>query len=158
MNVSFKPAEQFREKAQEVFEGQKRRILELIPNADIQHVGSTAVPGTLTKGDLDITVRVEVEEFDQAVNALKSLYELNQPENWSDVYASFKSDKVGMDFGAQLVVKDSEHDFFLKQRDILIQDSDLREEYNAIKLKFEGKDMEKYREKKGEFFEKLILL
>ena len=30
----------------------------LLPTAEIEHIGATAIPGALTKGDLDVMVRV----------------------------------------------------------------------------------------------------
>ncbi|MFE3575677.1 GrpB family protein [Lysinibacillus sp. NPDC059133] len=50
---------------------------ELLPEADIQHVGSTAIPDSVTKGDLDIQVRVSAEQFSIAVELLSNLYDRN---------------------------------------------------------------------------------
>ena len=41
----------------------KKIIKEYLPEADVQHVGSTAIPKSLTKGDLDIQVRVSSQHF-----------------------------------------------------------------------------------------------
>ena len=90
--VHFEKSEYFRLKADELFNEQRRILQTKLPFADIQHVGGTVIPGLLTKGDLDINVRVQSEDFEGAVELLKELYEINQPENWSDVYASFKND------------------------------------------------------------------
>lgn len=157
MKVSFKDSSHFRDLADKVFEEQKTRILTAIPEAEIHHVGSTSIRGSITKGDLDINIRVKSENFFAAVEALKQMYEINQPENWDDDYASFKDDdSFEIDFGAQLVIVDSHHDFFTKQRDLLNSNPDLIEEYNKMKLKFENQDMDDYRKEKGVFFEKLL--
>ncbi len=50
----------------------------LLPAADIRHIGATAVPGCLTKGDLDIVVRVSDEAFKEADAALASNYVSNE--------------------------------------------------------------------------------
>lgn len=154
--VFFKPTEEFTEKANKIFEEQRKRIAKLLPTADIQHIGSTAIPTSITKGDLDIVVRVEEEEFPKAVEALRSLYQINQPENWSVTFASFKDDdSYDLPFGAQLQVKGSDYDDMHTLRDILIDNPNLLEEYNQMKLKFEGKDMNQYRKIKSDFFDKL---
>lgn len=154
--VRFKPTSYFLNVAIKVFEEQKDRIIRLLPYADIQHIGSTSIPDSITKGDLDIVIRVPKEKFEGAIGALKSLYEINQPENWSQTFASFKDQKnLGTDFGAQLVIKDSKSDDFVKLRDILIENPKLIEELNLIKVKHEGRYMEDYRKEKADFFQKL---
>ena len=40
-----------------------RRIMRLLPYVDVHHVGSTAIPNALTKGDVDLNVRVPPSNF-----------------------------------------------------------------------------------------------
>jgi GrpB-like predicted nucleotidyltransferase (UPF0157 family) len=58
VSVWFLPEAHFRTRVLQRFEQLKAELAVLIPDADIQHVGSTAIPGSLTKGDLDIQIRV----------------------------------------------------------------------------------------------------
>lgn len=153
--VHFIPTKELMNKANELFQSEKNKIKTLLPFADIQHIGSTVIPGSVTKGDLDIVVRVTKEEFNRSVEILKSMYKVNQPENWSETFASFKANTLEMDFGAQLVVIDSLSDDFHKLHDILKTNSQLLKEYNAMKLKYEGKNMNDYRKEKADFFQKL---
>ncbi len=155
-SVYFKPSSEFLAKATEVFEQQRVKLIKLMPYSDIQQVGSTAIPNSITKGDLDIVVRVPVDKFTSATEVLKSSYKINQPENWSKIFASFKDeDNLGIDFGVQLVIKDSRSDDFIKLRDVLRNNPQLVEDYNAMKLKYEGKNMDDYRKEKADFFQKL---
>ena len=155
-NVSFKPSSSFLDLANRVFEEQKIKIKGLLPSADIQHIGGTSIPGSITKGDLDITVRVPEKEFRHAIEVLKTLYEINQPENWSDTFASFKDEnRLGIYFGAQVVVKDSKSDDFTKLREVLLENPQLVKELNSIKTRHEGKSMDDYRKEKADFFQKL---
>ncbi len=154
--VQFKPASEYLELAKKVFEEQKGRITQFLPYADVQHIGSTSIPNSVTKGDLDLVIRVPRKEFKHAVEELKSIYDINQPENWSDTFTSFKKEKnLGIDFGAQLVVKDSKSDDFVELRDILLENPELVEELNTIKMKYDGKSMEDYRKEKADFFQGL---
>ena len=156
MKVYFQPSEKFIQKANRIFQQEKIRINGLIPEADIQHIGSTSIPGALTKGDLDIVVRVPTERFNETVEYLKRIYQINQPENWTENFASFKDEEnLGIDFGAQLVIKDSKEDDFVKLRDKLLTNPDLLKEYNQMKERFEGQGMDEYRKEKADFFEKL---
>ncbi len=123
------------------------------PDAQIEHIGGTSVPGSLTKGDLDINIRVRPEDFGRTTETLKKLYEINQPDNWTSGFASFKDD--GRNLGVQLTVIGSPDDHFVPQRDYLNNHPEKVLEFNKLKEKFEGKSMEDYRKEKGEFFENL---
>lgn len=141
------------EKVQSLFESEKKKLSALFPNIVIEHVGSTVIPGTLTKGDVDINIRIKSEEFDRAVETLKNLYEINQPENWSTEFASFKDDSRNL--GVQVTILGSSEDYFVAQREYLKEHPEAVAELNGLKEKFEGKSMDEYREAKGEFFERL---
>lgn len=147
--VSFKPSEEFKEKADKLFEEQKNILQTRFPFADIQHIGGTSVPNLLTKGDLDINVRVSAADFSKVSEELKNLYEINQPENWSNIYASFKVDSK--DLGVQVTVIGSAKDFFVVHRDELRKSPELVKQLNELKARFEGKDMSEYRTAKGQF-------
>ena len=55
-------------------------------------------------------------------------YDINQPDNWTDTYASFKND--GADLGIQLTIIDGDGDFFVKQRDALAASPEKIDELN----------------------------
>ena len=152
--VHFVKTEEVSEKIDRLFESEKAKLSELFPHADIQHIGGTSVPGTISKGDLDINVRVGQAEFDATIEKLKTLYEINQPSNWTAGFASFKDDS--RDLGVQVTVIGSLDDCFVSQRDYLRAHPEKVAELNQLKEKFEGKNMEDYRKEKGLFFEKLI--
>ena len=136
-----------------LFKLEKQKLAALFPNADIEHVGGTSVPGSLSKGDLDINIRVRSEEFERTAETLKTLYEINQPENWSNGFASFKDDSRQL--GIQITVIGSPEDHFVAQREYLKNHPDAVFELNVLKEKFEGKDMDGYRKEKEKFFERL---
>jgi len=78
--VNFYHQNKFKNDVARTYCSQKERILHLIPDADIQHVGSTSIPNSLTKGDIDIQVRVDQKQFTQAVEALSAVYESKRRE------------------------------------------------------------------------------
>lgn len=53
--VTFLAEERIRGAVKRALARHRRRLQRLLPLADIVHVGSTAVPGSLTKGDLDLS-------------------------------------------------------------------------------------------------------
>lgn len=151
--VNFVKTSDISERINALFESENKKLSELFPSADIQHVGSTAISGALSKGDLDINIRVKPEDFEGVVKTLKTLYEINQPENWTKVFASFKDDSRKL--GVQLTTVGSVEDYFVVQRDYLKSHPEAVSELNVLKEKYEGKDMEEYRKAKGEFFKRL---
>ena len=66
--VSFLPEQRFRARVLQQFEKLMVELETLVPDADIHHVGSTAIPGSLTKGDLDVQVRVVASAFPERRN------------------------------------------------------------------------------------------
>ena len=130
----------------------------LVPDADVEHVGATAVPGALTKGDVDVLVRVRETAFQTAIAILARRYAIHQPHNWTPTLASFKvPDTVEREVGIQLVVEGSDADgFFLPFRDALINSPALLAEYNQLKQRLDGLDYEHYTEQKGEFIEGVL--
>jgi GrpB-like predicted nucleotidyltransferase (UPF0157 family) len=149
--------EEVRERVAGVF-GRRRVELEgLLPGARVEHVGSTAVPGSLTKGDLDICVIVEGGEFDRASRVLAQRFEIHQPENWSTTLASFTApSEDGIDVGVQLVPAGSpdERDF-VGWRDRLRADPDLRARYDELKRRHQADGMDAYRAAKERLIEEI---
>ncbi|MBI2048828.1 MAG: GrpB family protein [Candidatus Liptonbacteria bacterium] len=154
--VYFREQEKFRARAEELFLKEQKRILRVVPKADIQHIGSTAVPGSLTKGDLDIQVRVKEKDFDKAQNALSKMYKPNKGNPSTKTYASFKDDSTKIPLGVQLTVIGSKEDNFTTLRDILIRDKKHLKEYNSLKKRYQGKSMQEYRKAKGKLVGKIL--
>lgn len=149
--VKFYRVEEVLEKAQRFYKQEKDRLVKYFPEESILHVGSTAIPGSLTKGDLDINIRVEEDDFKKTVEILKSLYDIAQPQNWSEVFASFNGDRDGEHIGVQVSVKDSESDNFIRDQKMFLENPELVSMYNDLKSKFDGQDMGDYRKAKAEF-------
>jgi GrpB-like predicted nucleotidyltransferase (UPF0157 family) len=136
----------------------RRAVVALLPGAEVEHVGATAVPDALTKGDVDLLVRVAERDFAEAVSILRKRYVVHQPHNWTRTLASFKApDASAPPVGVQLVVAGSDADgFFGPFRDALIDDPALLAEYNELKLRLDGLDYESYTERKAEFVENVL--
>ncbi|WP_257458949.1 GrpB family protein [Archangium lipolyticum] len=154
--VHFHPHEQVRERAEEAFREHHARLSSLLPYADIQHVGSTAVPGVRTKGDLDIQVRVPKERFAEADALLATRYARNEGSERTPEFASFHDESLPVPLGIQLTAMRGSHDFFSRARDVLLASPERVAEYDALKERWKGGSMEAYREEKSAFFAKLL--
>ncbi|ENU92441.1 hypothetical protein F971_02332 [Acinetobacter vivianii] len=56
-----------------LFEDYKNKIEQLIPFTVIEHIGSSAIPNAISKGDLDIYIEVSAKDFLQTIEQLKQL-------------------------------------------------------------------------------------
>lgn len=143
-----------RAKAELLFADVARRLRALVPDAIIEHVGSTSLPDGLTKGDLDVQVRVVASAYDAACSALAAIYEPN-PGGFTEGGRSFKDDGADPPLGVHVTIIDGPSDIQHRQRDLLRARPELRAEYDAIKRTFDGGDMTAYREAKDPFFARL---
>jgi len=156
--VDVRPEAEIRLAARVAFEEHRRRVLQLLPQAEVEHIGATSVPGALTKGDLDVLVRVDEDGFGAAVDALRSQYAVHQRENWTPTYASFADPQATEPpVGVQLAVAGSPDDLlFGRFRDALLGDPSLLAEYNALKLRNDGVSYELYTTAKADFIERVL--
>ncbi|MGP3561351.1 GrpB family protein [Geobacillus sp. BK01] len=154
--VSFLLSNQIRERAERVFSEHQERILRLLPKADVQHVGSTAIPNSLTKGDVDLQVRVPESMFAEAIEKLSTLYKVNEGSVRTDSFCAFYDETADLPLGVQLTAIGSELDLFWKFRDVLLANDRYRVEYDELKKQYEGKNMEEYRQAKQRFFGRLM--
>lgn len=138
--------------AQTTFEGMKRTLIEMLPSsAEVLHVGATAIPGCLTKGDLDIVVRVDQSEFERAEDILATHFDRNAGSVRTQEFSAFEDLVRALHVGIQLVARDGSFDFFHRFVDALRANPDLVRRYNALKLAFDGKSMVDYRKAKDAF-------
>ena len=151
--MHFVPSEELRPTIDRIFEAEKKMLVGLVPGADIQHNGSTAIPGALTKGDLDIQVRVTAELVNQAVTAISPYYHVNHPELWTTEFALFERyDDPVVPIGVVVTAIGSEYDEYHKMRDLFINNHELLLAYNALKQIYEGRPESEYKNAKHTFF------
>lgn len=127
-------------------------LREVLPaSADIRHIGATAIPGCLTKGDLDIVVRVPAGDFAAADAALANLFARNTGSTHSETFSAFEDPAASPPLGIQLAAIGSPDDCFHLFAEALLQDADLVTRYNDLKRNFDGRPMAEYRAAKDAF-------
>ena len=115
------------------------------------------MPGAVTKGDVDVLVRVSSARFLMAVEALRQHFAVKQPANWTTGFASFGDDTGHvLPLGIQVVVMDSREDFFLYLRDYFITNRDALEQYNRLKVAHANDGGEEYWKAKDAFLGKIL--
>ena len=131
-------------------------IATFLPRAEVHHVGATSLPLGRTKGDLDVNVRVEPGDFDDAVAALRERFDVAQPENWTAGFASFSTGAYELPLGLQVTAIGSPDDFLLALRDRMRADPELARRYDEIKRRAAADGPLAYWEAKNRFIAGLL--
>jgi GrpB-like predicted nucleotidyltransferase (UPF0157 family) len=116
----------------------------LPPSAEVLHIGATAVPACLTKGDLDIVVRVDRADFTVADALLVERLDRNVGSIRTDDFAAFEDAHRSPHLGVQLTVKGGAFDDFHHFVEALRADPALVRRYNELKQQFHGCPMVDY--------------
>ncbi|SFI20295.1 GrpB domain, predicted nucleotidyltransferase, UPF0157 family [Microbacterium saccharophilum] len=111
--------------------------------------GGSSLPGLLTKGDIDLHLRVRAGQFESAVERLRAVAGAVHPEIWTRTFATFeRTDEPAV--GIAVTVLGCEHDLrFTRGWARLAEDPDARDEYNALKR------AEEYEDAKSQFFDRI---
>ncbi|MGI6855089.1 GrpB family protein [Mesorhizobium sp. 1B3] len=146
-----------RHMAEQLFDEVKRELSSNLPSdAQVLHVGATSIPGCLTKGDLDIVVRVDASEFAAAETYLASRFSRNESSARSHEFAAFEDPDRAPPLGVQLTAKGGSFDIFHTFAEALRANAVLLRRYNALKLAFQNKPMAQYRAAKGAFINEVL--
>jgi len=156
-SVDLKPVSEVMPRAQRVVGRVFARLGALLPEAELHHIGATALPRGVTKGDVDVLVRVSAAGFAKAIDVLREHFGIRQPENWTQQFASF-GDDTGQELplGVQLVVKDSEDDFLLFLHDYLLRNGDALDEYSRLKAEHAHEGPQAYWKAKDAFLKRIL--
>jgi GrpB-like predicted nucleotidyltransferase (UPF0157 family) len=141
----------------DAFETEHARLRTLLPAAEVLHTGGTSVPGALTRGDLDIHVRVAAADFAPACQRLSRAYASYRQEMWTDEFATFVRPNAEVETGVALTAVGGEHDRrFLSAWSKLRRDPQLLAAYNELKEACDGAASEDlYQAAKSAFFDRL---
>ncbi|MFQ3545311.1 GrpB family protein [Halobacillus rhizosphaerae] len=152
--VRFYPEHHFREQAERVYQRHRNRILATFPQAEIHHIGSTAVEGSLTKGDVDLQVRIREEQFLPCKGFLLHHYSINTGSTQTHDFCAFETNHE-IAVGIQLTVKNSSSDFFFKMTRFFVENPAYTQDYNQLKKDYDGADMEDYLQAKAAFLTRM---
>jgi len=156
-SITLKRSDELRPQVESVLSALFEKVAALLPGAEYHHIGATAIPGSVTKGDLDIQILVSPSDFESAKEKLGKHFEIRQPKNWTSSFASFGDDVTyDLQVGVQLASRDSESDFLVYLRDYLIDHPEELREYNSIKEANARFGADQYWREKDKFFAKIL--
>jgi len=155
--MKFYQEEIYRQNCIDLYSYYKEKVHYLIPSARIEHIGSSSVPGSISKGDLDIFVGVNLEDHEKSVITLTSLgFQIKEGTLKTPELCMLE--KQDQNVALQVVANGSKYEFFIEFRDKLIESPELLKEYNELKMSCESLDAEEYRKIKSTFIERTLNL
>ena len=152
----FLESEQYQQKCIQLFNSYKKDISTLLPFAKVEHIGSSAIPHAISKGDLDIYIEVMPDQFEFAINQLKTLNFIEKQNTLRTHELCMLESLNNDDVAFQVVVADSVFTFFLTFRNKLIDSPLLVHEYNQLKLQCSHLDPDQYRAIKSDFINRVL--
>jgi GrpB-like predicted nucleotidyltransferase (UPF0157 family) len=144
-------------RAEQVFDEVRQQLSAALPDARVDHVGSSAIPGAISKGDIDICVAVRADRFEAGLQVLAGLG-YHEAENTlrTPQLCMLKSRRCDIDLALQLIEAGSRFEFFLRFRDALRAAPSLVTEYNELKTAHGPQGAPAYREAKDGFIRRVL--
>ncbi|WP_119685498.1 GrpB family protein [Acinetobacter pittii] len=152
----FLEPEQYQQRCAQLFNSYQKDISTLLPFAKIEHIGSSAIPNAISKGDLDIYIEVMSEQFEFAIEQLKTLNFIEKQNTLRTHELCMLESLNNDDVAFQIVVTDSIFTFFLTFKNKLISSPKLVNEYNELKLQCSHLDPDQYRTVKSDFINRVL--
>lgn len=146
-------SDRLRPQADRILREQRAVLAEAGVPGILELVGGSSVDGALTKGDVDLHLRVAPELFDEAVGAARQLFAVVHPEIWCATLATFDV-AAELPTGLAITPLGSEHDLrFSRVWRLLAAEPALVDEYNAVKTDAAAAD---YESRKSAFFDRVL--
>lgn len=142
--------------ARAVLAAERERLRTAGVPGELVLVGGSSVPGALTRGDVDLHLRVPAEDFRRAVDALGVLHDVVHPEIWAPTLATFAV-RATLPAGLAATPRGSEHDRrFTRTWQLLAADAALLAEHNTVKRSAVAAGDEEYERLKSAFFDRVL--
>ncbi|MXY54781.1 MAG: GrpB family protein [Gammaproteobacteria bacterium] len=155
--MKFLLPDEYQPAATHLFERVAEEVRRHVPESRIEHVGASAVPGAISKGDLDVFVGVPRERFEQTIGALGHLgYSVKADTLRTESLCMLETHRYPTAVALQVVENGSRFEMFLTFRDALRRDAALLCQYNDLKRACEGLGEDCYRTRKAAFIKGVL--
>ena len=144
----------YQEVANAAYEDAELLLSSILPDARIEHVGASAVPGAYSRGGVDVCVAVAPGAFDEALGVLcEAGYLPGAPHDADDAdrHAALAAPQADVAATLQLVESGSRHESLMRFRDALRGDGGLLARYNAVRIDAAAHGAAAYAEAKARF-------
>jgi GrpB-like predicted nucleotidyltransferase (UPF0157 family) len=158
--MSLLPAADYQPAIQSLFDRTAAALRALLPEARIEHLGASSIPGAWSKGDLDIGVFVPPPAHAATVAFLGE-------RGWAVKEDTLRTPALcmllappgmapGYDLALQIVATGSSFEDFLHFRDALRADASLVAAYDEVKRRHWAAGEDAYRAAKARFIESVL--
>ena len=126
---------QYQDLANAAYEDAELLLSSILPDARIEHVGASAIPGTYSRGGVDVCVAVPRGSFDEALGVLcEAGYVAQSLDDADDRHAALVAAHGDVALTLRLIESGSRHEALMRFRDALRADATLLARYNALKI------------------------
>jgi GrpB-like predicted nucleotidyltransferase (UPF0157 family) len=147
----------YQDLATAAYEDAELLLSSILPDARIEHIGASAVPGAYSRGGVDICVAVPRDGFDEALGVLgEAGYVLRAQEEADDRWAALVAPHAALPLRLQLIESGSRHEALIGCRDSLRGDASLLARYNALKIDAGPRGGAAYGAAKARFFGEIL--
>lgn len=151
------PPDQYQPIAEASFKAIADRLSAVLPDAQVEHVGASSIPGAISKGDLDVCVIVERAQFASYLDRILALgYQVKVDTLRTDQLCMLIPIAPSDNHAIQLVEAGSKFQFFLTFRDALRNDPSAVFRYNEVKRRAADQSEEEYRSAKSAFIVEVL--
>ncbi len=144
--------------ALEVLARERDGLAPLPDGGELVLTGAASMPGLLTRGDIDLQLRVPRDEFQAVVGRLRATHDVVNPGIWTSEFATFAVRSSEPPAGIAVTAIGGEHDRrFVDGWRRLAADAGLRHAHNELKRRRASVgDAGAYEEAKADFFSGLV--
>ena len=158
--MSLLPAADYQPALLALFDRSAAVLRQWLPQAGIEHIGASSIPGAWSKGDLDICLLVPAHEHAAAVQRLCAQGCQVKPDTLRTpalcMLLAPPALAEGRDLALQLIARGSAFEDFLRFRDALRKDPALVAAYDAVKHRHWDEGEDAYRAAKARFIESVL--
>ena len=154
--MTFLAPEEYQPKCRSRFVSTARKLSTMLPHARIEHLGASSIDGAISKGDLDISVGVKAGNHQQTVMFVEGVGYTVKLDTHRDESLCMLEHADNAD-ALQVVVNGSQYECFITFREALNRDPNLVSQYNALKNRHQGANVQIYRLAKSEFIRGVLL-
>jgi GrpB-like predicted nucleotidyltransferase (UPF0157 family) len=148
---------QYQDAAVAAYEDAELLLTAILPDARIEHVGSSAVPGACSRGGVDICVAAPRGAFDEALGVLcEAGFVRRSLDDGGERGATLAAPHAPVALTLRLIESGSPHESLMRVRDALRADGALLSRYNAIRTAAAPLGAAAYARAKAEFFAALL--